>query len=167
MKLMKTKKSTLKKKRAMRYAEIAVVVLLIAGLVTVAIVFYNPNAPPEPKKPKAADYFAFSDLGAETETGAGNATPVIRIKTLYLAVTPVGGNATSFHIDPGGNTDPVDYYYPEIKNGTKQTIEVTLTSAVQSIKNGTTYPFKIKVYCAETDDNAQDVTLQIPEGSVI
>jgi hypothetical protein len=79
-------------------------------------------------------------------------------------VTPVGGNATSFHIDPGGNTDPIDYYYPEIKNGTKQTIEVALTSAVQGIKNGTTYPFTIFVYCDEAEG---DVTLQIPEGSVI
>lgn len=161
---MKTKRSTLRKKRTVRYVEIAVVVLLVAALVTVAIFFYNPNTPPEKPKLKASDYFAFSDLGAEYESSVANTTQIIKIKNLYLAVTPTGGNATSFHIDPGGNTDPLNYYYPEIKNGTKETIDVILDSDVQSIKNGTSYPFTIKVYSNEAEGY---VTLQIPEDSVL
>jgi hypothetical protein len=150
---MKAKKSTLKKRRVIRYVEIAVVVLLVAALVAVAIVMYN-------TRPNASDYFAFSDVGAEYESLIGNTIQTIKIQRLNFTVTPVGGNATNFHIDPypGDNTDPIDYYYSEIKNGTKQTIEVTLNNPVQSIKNGTTYPFTIFVYCDEAKGN---VTLQI------
>jgi hypothetical protein len=149
---MKTKKSTLKKRRTIKYVEIAAVVLLIAALVTVAIIIYK-------AAPKASDYFAFSDLGAEYETISDN-TQIINVKQLNLTVMPIGGNATNFHIDPypGDKSDPKDYFYPEIVNGTKQTIQVTLDSPVQSIKNGTTYPFTIFVYSDEAQGN---VTLQI------
>jgi len=147
---MTTRRSNLKRKKMMKYAEISVVVLLIVALVAVAIVMYP--------RTKASDYFAFSDVEAEYESSVGSATPTINVQRLNLTVMPIGGDATNFTINPGGNTDPLDYYYSEIKNGTEQTIEVTLNSPVQSIKNGTTYPFTIFVHCDEIEGN---VTLQI------
>jgi hypothetical protein len=147
---MTPRRSSLKRKKMMKYAEIAVVVLLIAAIVTVAIIMYP--------HPKASDYFVFSDLEAEYESSVVSSTQTINIKRLNLTVMPIGGNATNFTINPGGNTDPLDYYYPQIKNGTKQTIEVALNSPVQSIENGTTYPFTIFVHCDEIEGN---VTLQI------
>jgi hypothetical protein len=160
--MMKAKRSTLRKKRITRYVEIAAIVLMITAIASVAVLTYNPNTPPEKPKLKAVDYFAFSGLGAEYESVA-NTDRIIKISVVYLTVTPIGGNATSFHIDPGGYTDPLDYWYPEIKNGTSQVMEVQLSQQVSSTKNGTIYPMKIFVYCSEAEGY---VTLQIPETSV-
>lgn len=159
---MKAKRSTLRKKRITRYIEIVAIVLMITAIASVAILVYNPNTSPEKPKLKAVDYFAFSDLGAQYQIVA-NTDRIIKISVVYLTVTPIEGNATSFHIDPGGYTDPIQYYYPEIKNGTSQAIEVQLSQQVSSTKSGTTYPMKIFVYCAEAEGY---VTLQIPETSV-
>jgi len=150
MNRMATRRSNLKRKKMMKYAKIAVVVVLIAALITVAIVMYP--------GPKASDYFAFSDVEAEYESLVGRTTDIINVRGLNLTVMPIGGDASNFTINPGGNTDPRDYYYPEIKNGTKQTIRVTLNSTVQSIKFEKTYPFTIFVHCDEIEGN---VTLQI------
>jgi hypothetical protein len=159
---MKRHRSTLTKRKRVKYAEIAAVVLVTVALVWVAVTSLNPSPPPEKPKLKAEDYFTFSDLTAEYEP-VGNTSEFIRVKTLHLTVTPIGGNATSFHIDPGGLTNPLDYYYPEIRNGTPQDIEVQLQQAVQITKKGSVYPMKIFVYCSEAEGN---VTLQIPETSV-
>jgi hypothetical protein len=113
-------------------------------------------------RPKASDYFIFTDLGAEAESIV-NSSDILKLHTLYLTVIPVGGNATEFHIDPGGNTNPVDFYEPRINNGTSHVIEATLTNAIQSIKDGSTYPVKIFVYCVEAEGY---VTLHIPEENV-
>ena len=151
MSRMATRRSNLKRKRMMKYIKIAVGVLLIAALVTAAIIMYP--------RPQVSNYFAFSDVEAEYEVSAGAATTeTINIKRLNVTVMPIGGDATNFTINPGGNTDPLDYYYPEIKNGTEQTIEVTLNSPVRSIKKGNTYPFTVFVHCDEVEGN---VTLQI------
>lgn len=140
----------MKRKKMVKYAQIAVAFLLIAALVTVAIVMYP--------RPTASDYFTFSDLEAEYESPVGSATQTINVKRLNFTVMPIRGNATNFTIDPGGSTDPRDYYYSEIKNGTKQTMNVRLNTPVQSIKNGTTYPFTLFVHCDQIEGN---ITLQI------
>jgi len=148
---MTRKKSSLKRKKMTKYAEIVVSILLVAALVTVAIVMYP--------HPKASDYFIFSDLEAEYEISAG-ATNVqtIGVRRLNLTVMPIGGDATNFTISPAGSTDPNNRYYPQIKNGTKQKIELALNNPVQTAKNGSTYPFTVFVHCNEVEGN---VTLQI------
>lgn len=152
----------MRRKKTIRYVEIAAVVLLIVAVASVAVISYNPSNPAEKPKLKAENYFAFSELGADYESVNGT-DKIIKVKTLYLTVTPIGGNATSFHIDPGGNTDPLNYYYPEIMNGTSEQMEVQIQNAVMSSKTGTTFPMKIFVYSAEAEGY---VTLQIPETNV-
>ena len=145
-----------------KYAEIAVAVLIVVAVVSILITAYNPNSPPNPPKVPAKDYFAFSDLGAEYEAVNGT-DRMIKIKFLYLTLTPVGGNATDLHLEVSGYTDPLDYYYPEITNGTPKSIEVTLQSMRLVTKSGTTFPVPIRVYCAESEGY---VTLEIPEANV-
>ncbi len=145
-----------------KYTEIAAAVLIVAAVVSMLIIFYNPNAPPTQPKVPAKDYFAFSDLGAEYFALNGT-DKIIRIKFLYLTLTPVGGNATGLHLEVSGYTKPEDYYYPEITNGTSKPIEVTLQKERQVTKTGTTFPLQIRVYCAESEGY---VTLQIPEANV-
>lgn len=163
MSRMTTRRSKLKRKKMMKYAEIALAVLLIAVVIAAAVIYYNPSTPSEPPKLKAVDFFVFTDLGAEAESIANSST-VLKLQKLYLTVIPIGGNATEFHIDPGGNTDPTEFYEPRIDNGTSHVIEATLTAGVQSTRNGSTYPVKIFVYCAEAEGY---VTLQIPEENVL
>ncbi len=146
-----------------KYAEIAAAVLTAAAVVSILIVAYNPNSPPTPPKIPAKDYFAFSDLGAEYEAINGT-DRMIKIKFLHLTLTPVGGNATGLHLEVSGYTDPLDYYYPEITNGTSISIEVTLQSMRLVTKTGTTFPVPIRVYCKESEGI---VTLQIPETNVL
>ena len=145
-----------------KYAEIAAAVLIVAAAVSMLIIFYNPNSPPTEPKVPAKDYFAFSDLGAEYLAINGT-DKIIKIKFLYLTLTPVGGNATDLHLELSGYTDPLDYYYPEIINGTSKPIEVTLQSMRQVTKTGTTFPLQIRVYCKESEGY---VTLQIPEANL-
>jgi hypothetical protein len=159
---MKTYRRTQRKKKMIKYAEIAAAVLIVAAVVSLLIAFYNPNSPPPQPKVPATDYFAFSDLGAEYFALNGT-DKIIRIKYLYLTLTPVGGNATDLHLEVSGITDPLDYYYPEITNGTSKPIEVTLQSGRQVTKTGTTFPLSIRLYCKESEGY---VTLQIPEANV-
>ena len=146
-----------------KYAEIAAAVLIVAAAVSILITAYNPNSPPTPPKVPAKDYFTFSDLGAEYEAINGT-DKMIKIRFLHLTLTPIGGNATDLHLEVSGYTDPLDYYYPEITNGTSKSIEVTLRSMRLVTKTGTTFPVPIRVYCTESEGY---VTLQIPETNVI
>lgn len=147
-----------------KYAEIAAAALIVAAVISMLIVFYNPNSPPTQSKVPATDYFEFSDLGAEYFAIDGT-DKMIKIKFVYLTLTPVGGNATDLHLDMSGYTDPLaaDLYYPEITNGTSKSIEVTLQSMRLVRKTGTTFPLQIGVYCKESEGY---VTLQIPEANV-
>jgi hypothetical protein len=149
----------------MKYSKIVSVVVLIVAIASAAVIYYNPSLPPEKPKPKARDYFVFDDLGAEVESANGTDN-IVRIRTFHVRVMPIKGDAISFHIDPGGGTMPEDYWFPEITNGTKQDIQVQFTSPIQSVKNGTTFPIRIKVYCEQTDDIDQYVTLQIPQENI-
>jgi hypothetical protein len=158
---MKTK-SVLKRKKTIKYVEILLVVLLVVAIASALVIYYNPSLPPEKPKLKATDYFAFTELSAEYESVNGTIN-VVKLKTIHFAIMPVGGNATEFHVDPGGATDPIDYYYPRIENGTSQVIDVTLVQEVLSTKNGDTYPFKLFVYCAQAEGY---VTLKIPQTSM-
>ena len=159
MSRMKTRRSNLKRKKMMKYVKIVLAVLFIVVVAAAAVIYYNPSTPSEPPKPEATDFFVFTDLGAEAES-VSNSSNILRLQRLYLTVIPVGGNATEFHIDPGGNTDPLESYTPRIDNGTSHVIEATLANAVRSTKNGNTFPVRIFVYCAEAEGY---VTLQIPE----
>jgi hypothetical protein len=161
---MKTYRRTERKKKMLKYAEIAAAVLIVVAVVSILILAYNPNSPPTPSKVPATDYFAFSDLGAEYEPINGT-DEMIKIKFLYLTLTPVGGNATGLHLEVSGYTDPLDadLYYPIVTNGTSKPIEVTFQYVRVTTKTGTTFPLKIRVYCEESEGY---VTLQIPEANV-
>jgi hypothetical protein len=159
---MKTYRRTLRKKRMVKYAEICAAVLLIALAAWALVIAYNPNAPVEKPKLKSSDYFAFSDLGALGESVNGT-DDVVKLKVLYLTVTPIGGNATNVYLDPGAYTELDDYFYPEIMNGTAKSIEVRLGKSLMSTKEGTTFPVEIRIYCNEAEGY---ITLQIPETSV-
>ncbi len=147
---MATRRSNLKRKKMMNYAKNAALVLLVVALVIVAVIMYP--------RPTASDYFAFSGVEAEYERSVGSATQAINIKRLNLTVMPIRGDASNFTLNPGGDTDPLDYYYAEIKNGTKKAMEIALNNPVESIGNGTTYPFTVFVHCDQIEGN---VTLQI------
>ena len=161
---MKVYKKTLRKKKMIRNAEIAGAILIVVAVVAVLILYYNPYSPTTPPKIPATDYFAFSDLGAEYQAVAGT-DEVIRIKYLYVRLTPVGGNATNFHLEISGYTDPLDanLYYPLITNGTSEMIEAVLKYPRQTTKTGTTFPLRVRLYCDESEGY---VTLQIPETNV-
>jgi len=158
---MKQYKSKQRKKRNVKYLEVASAILLTVAIVSALVIWYNPNAP-RIQKALATDYFAFSDITALYESFA-NTDEIIKIRQLFFDMTPVGGNATNVHIDPSGITDPVDYTWSKITNGTSEPVEIILTSPVQSVKNGTMFPIKVKVY---SDQAEGYVTLQIPEDHV-
>jgi hypothetical protein len=159
---MKTSNRIAKKRKMLKYAEIAVAALLIAAVVIALVIFYSPNPPAVNPKAEATDYFSFSDLGAEYQSVTGT-NSVIRVKVLYLTITPVKGNATNVTLFPTGYTSALDYFLEDIANGTSRTVEVSLQSAVQSVKNGTTFPFRLKI---NSDQAAGYVMLQIPEDRV-
>jgi len=159
---MKTSNRIAKKRNRLKYAEIAAAALLIAAVVIALVIFYNPNPPAVNPKAEATDYFSFSDLGAEYLSVTGT-NSVIRVKVLHLTITPVKGNATNVTLFPAGYTSALDYFLEDIANGTSRTVEVPLQSAVQSVKNGTTFPFKLKI---NSDQAAGYVMLQIPEDRV-
>jgi hypothetical protein len=159
---MKTSNRIAKKRKRLKYTEITAAVLLIIAVAAALIIYYNPN-PPTVTKPEATEYFSFSDLGALYEyknvTGTNS---VIRIKELIMTLTPVKGNATNVNIFPPGYTGPENTAALSIENGTSKSFDMALQLAYQSIKNGTTYPVKIKI---SSDQAAGYVTLQIPENS--
>jgi hypothetical protein len=158
---MKATKRSAKKRKMLKYAEITAAVLLIIAVAATLIIFYNPNPPTVKPKLEATEYFSFSDLGAEYESVTGT-NSVIRIKTLYMTLTPVKGNATNVNLFPPGYTDATSTAAFDIENGTSKSFEIPLQSAYQSIKTGTTYPVKIKI---SSDQAAGYVTLQIPENN--
>ena len=159
--VVKVKASTVKRRKTIGYVKIALAALLIVAIVSAAVIYYNPNNPPKPPKPEATDFFRFTDFGAEAESVNGT-DRIVKLRTVHFGVTPVGGNATEFNINPGGRTDPLDYYFPRIDNGTIQYIDVTLNDPVLSTRNETTltFPIKILVYCMQAEGA---VTLQIPQ----
>jgi len=159
---MKQYKRTQRKKRNIKYLEVAAAIVLFVAIVSALVIWYNPNAPPPIPKAPATEYFAFSDIAALAERYA-NTDKIIRIKQLYFNIIPIGGNATNVHINPFGNTDPINYYWGKITNGTSEAVEIMLNSAVQSVKKGTMFPIRVEIY---SDQAEGYVTLEIPEDSV-
>jgi len=159
---MKTYKRSVKRKRILKYVKIGAAAVLIAAVAIAAIIAYNSSAPSKKPKEPASTYFTFSDLGAEFERVGVNVTNVIKVTSVHMVMTPIKGNATSVHIEAGGYTNPADYWYEKMENGTSTIIDVVLQSPIISTKNGTFFPVKMRIYSNEAEG---DVILQIPENN--
>jgi len=161
---MKTYRRNIKRKRTVKYASITAAVLLIIVIVSLLLFTLNQMNHPPPTKKSPGEVFIFTPQGAEAENKT-NDNKIILLRTIYFIMTPYAGDVTNVHLEPGGNTDPLNYFYTEIKNGTAIDVQIDLAEKILSIRNATTntYPYRIRVYSDQTDDY---ITLQIPENSV-
>jgi hypothetical protein len=133
----------------------------IALIVIWIIFYYNPQT----NKKSLTEYFGFSEISALATAVPGTNNTVIRISLLYFELTPIGGDAHNVVVFVQGMTDPTDYYYPEILNGTAQPQEINLQSAIQTVKQEAGFPVKVKIRSDETGEG--NITLYIPEEEVI
>jgi hypothetical protein len=159
---MKTTRKALRKKRIFKYAEIAAVVLTIVIVASLLIIFYNPT---ENKPPKAAasDYFVFSNLEALYEAINGT-EDIIKMKTISFEMTPVKGNATNLVFNRlTGYTDPLNYYWKILENGTSTAVELQLQTRILATKNGTSFPVKLSIWCDQAEG---EVILQVPQENI-
>ena len=127
------------------------IVVGIALIVALVLVTYQPEGQ-TPKIP-ASEYFSFSDAAAHANYHRDD---VIRIDIIQFFLTPVGGDAHNVIIFFEGNYNPLDWYYPEILNGTKTNFETQLPVPIElrdsdDGKIDNVYPMEIRVYSSEAE----------------
>jgi hypothetical protein len=110
---------------------------------------------PEGQTPKipASEYFSFSDVFAHANYQRDD---VIRIDMMQFFITPVGGDAHYVVIFVEGNYNPLDWYQPEMLNGTKVNFETQLPDPIQlrdsdDGKIDDVYPMEIRVRSDEAE----------------
>jgi hypothetical protein len=127
------------------------IVVGIGLIVVLVVVTYNPGGQ-TPKIP-ASEYFSFSDIAAHANYQRDD---VIRIDLMQFYLTPIGGDAHQVIIFLEGNYNPLDWYQPEILNGTKTNFETQLPQSIQlrdseDGKIDNVYPMQIRVRSAEAE----------------
>jgi len=127
----------------------AIAIYLITFVTVIAIAVYFNNTKQEKPKVKPEEYFEFSDIAAF----ARNSTTqkAILIEMLHFNLTPIGGDANHVVIFTEGMTNPEDYYYLKIQNSTTETVDITFTSPIMSIKQDEGYPIKIRIRSDEAE----------------
>ncbi len=129
------------------------VIMAVIAIAALIVINQRPSAPIVKGDP--TEYFTYTNLGVMLETRAPDNT-WIRVKELFFDLTPVKGNATNVHVDPGGNTDPLDanLYWEQIANQTTINVDALLKNGVQINRNAQGYyPYKIHVVSDQADGN--------------
>lgn len=111
----------------------------------------------------ASEYFAFTEISAVGRSISQNNNNSILIQLLFFELTPIKGDAHHVVIF-AGMTDPQEYAYDQILNGTKMSVEIQLGHGISSRKQIAGYPIRIRM---QSDEAIGYVTLLIPENNII
>jgi hypothetical protein len=104
----------MKRRRKSRKA-LLIIPVAVMGLAIFLLVL-GANQGTQPEKKNSSEYFAISDVAA---MGRGTNESVL-ITKLGFDFTPIGGDATEVTLFLEGNTDPEEFFWSRINNGTSQ-----------------------------------------------
>jgi hypothetical protein len=154
-------KRRMRKKRSRNVWVYAFALILITLIAIYAVREYLnvPSPTVNPPKKDAAEYFGFSEIGAE---GDRVASDIIRVRTLHFGITPKEGNATHLNLFASGMTAPSVYADLSLPMNKTFDVDLQMDFAVQIKRQGSVYPITIKLVSAEAEGN---VTLDINESS--
>ena len=127
------------------------IVVGIGLIVVLVLATYQPEGQ-TPKIP-ASEYFSFSEVFAHANYQRDD---VIRIDMMQFFITAVGGDAHYVVVFVEGNYNPLDWYQPEMLNGTKVNFETQLPDPIQlrdsaDGKIDNVYPMEIRVRSGEAE----------------
>jgi ABC-type molybdate transport system substrate-binding protein len=105
----------------------------------------------------ASEYFTFTDISALGKSLTQN-NSTIRIEFLSFEITPFKGNAHHVVIFASGMTDPLNYAYDEILNGTKKSIEIQFAYGITCKRQGAGYSVNVRI---QSDEATGQITLLI------
>jgi hypothetical protein len=152
------KKYTLKRK--------IVITTAIAVMATIILISaLNQRIKKELNTPKQDPnkYFLFLNAEAQGQKLSGSTT-ALKIEYLQFNLMPVSGDAHDVVIFTEGMTNPKDYWYPEIKNGTTKSIAIQFAVPIRVIKQpDDTYLIEVEVYSRETWRNRHVFKMRVDE----
>ncbi|MEM0006918.1 MAG: hypothetical protein QXR89_01445 [Candidatus Bathyarchaeia archaeon] len=160
---MKTKTKLTAKKSRKRNIAIAVTLTIITLIIIASAIHQQAKKEANPPKEDPNKYFQFLSAEAQGEKIAGSAT-ALKIQYLTFILKPVMGDAHDVVIFAEGMTNPGDYWYGEIKNGTETRIEIQFSSPIRVTKQpGDLYLLEIEIYSSETLRGKHTFQMKIDE----
>jgi|GEM_PF-3857395 len=149
---MKAKTKGVRKGKFTRKRKIAIAatITIMATIIIISALNQQTKKETNPPKQDPNKYFLFLNAEAQGQKIQGSAT-ALKIEYLQFNLTPIGGDAHDVVIFAEGMTDPNNYWYQEIKNGTTQPIAIQFGNPIRVIKQPDgTYLIEIEIYSRET-----------------
>jgi len=148
----KKRKKKLKKSTLAVATFFTIIVVILA--ISIITEYKNQNLP----KPSSSEYFRIENASAWAVPFGSN-QDVLKVVALGFYIKPIKGNATDVFIDPGGQIDPIDYYFKQINCNQTEPVDIQYANPTYPLayKEGELYVITIKVWCKETDWNDKEV----------
>uniref|UniRef100_A0A7C4TJA0 Uncharacterized protein n=1 Tax=candidate division WWE3 bacterium TaxID=2053526 RepID=A0A7C4TJA0_UNCKA len=149
-----------KRNKRIKNSTLAVTVFFTLIVAILAISFITEHKNENPPKPSSREYFKVENASAWAEA-FDSSQNVLKVKAIGFYITPIKGNATDVFIDPGGQIDPIDYYFKQINCNQTEPVDIQYANPTYPLayKEGELYTITIKIWCAETDWNDKEVTV--------
>lgn len=144
----KISKRKKRKKVSFRFLTILAFIVIIA--VGMALMILKQPSQTQRFKMDPNEYFVFLDVSA-FGYHPQNAPNIIRVKMMHFKMMPIGGDANNVVIFVEGIVNPANYYYPQIKNGTEQVVEIIFPNELQIRRGEKGYPVKIRIRADEAE----------------
>ncbi len=160
---MKTKRKAQAKKSLKKKVVIAATIIIMATIIITSALRQQIRKEENPPKEDPNKYFQFLEAQAQAQKISGSTT-ALKIEYLQFKLKPVRGDAHDIVIFTEGMTNPGDYWFKEIKNGTEQLIKIQFSLPIRVIKQpGDTYLLTVDVYSMETYKGTHTFQMKIDE----
>ena len=146
----KNPKISRRKRRERTSFKFSIILAFIVIIAIVILIILKQPSQTQKSRMDPSEYFMFLDVSA-VGYHPQNAPNIIRIRMLHFKIMPICGNANNVVIFMEGMVNPADYYYPQIKNGTEQIVEITFSNELQIRKEEKGYPIKIRIRADEAE----------------
>ena len=133
-----------------RKIAIAATITIMATIIIISALNQQTKKETNPPKQDPNKYFLFLNAEAQGQK-LSSSTIALKIEYLQFNLKPIGGDAHDVVIFAEGMTNPNNYWYQEIKNGTTQPIAIQFGNPIVAKKQPDgTYLIEIEIYSRET-----------------